>query len=287
MTTAVATISGVLQGDTLPGIMQMLHLSRHQGWIVLDGSRRGELHYQDGELVHATCGELTGERALGTLLGIEGTFQVFKGLPAQPPQLSLEGAHQSLLMHAMRILDEQQQAATEFLLDDDAGLNDPAPAQPIAGLDDAPALDAVPQFAVDWRTLQLGPDDMAALSAIDGRQTVQALAQQLGRPLYEVQILLTDFLHHGWVTFGAPQMPQAFWTDVRAQTTAVLGPASILLLRDAASALHLPPEQIPRALAPTFLKTLLGFTTPARRPDVRAALLTLQPRYPDALKELQ
>ena len=288
MTAAVATLSGILQADTLPGIMQLLHQQQHHGWIVLEGTRRGELYYQEGELVHASCGEVTGEQALRMLLGIEGTFHVFRGVPAQALPRSLAGSHQGLLMQAMRLVDEARQVAEEFLLDDEElDANASAPGWSIAGLDDLPALDAVPHLTGDARHLVLDAAAARILWAIDGRQTVQELATRLRRPCADVQAVLAQVQRQGGLRLGVAQMPPAFWAEVQAQVTVVLGPASLWVMQDAARELQWPSEQVPRALAPAFLKAVLTLTTPTRRPAVRMALLALWSRYPEALKDLR
>lgn len=288
MTTPVATLSGILQADTLPGIMQLLHQHRHQGWIVLEGTRRGELYYQGGELVHAACGEVTGEQALRMLLGIEGTFRVFRGTLAQALPRSLAGSHQGLLMQAMRLVDEARQVAEEFLLDDEElDANAAPPAWSIAGLDDLPALEAVPHLTGDARHLVLDVAAARILWAIDGRQTVQELATGLRCPFADVQAVVAQVQRQGGLWLGVAQMPPAFWVEVQAQVTVVLGPASVLLMQDAAQTLRLPADQVPRALAPAFLKPVLTLTTPTRRPAVRMALLGLWSRYPEALKDLR
>ena len=288
MTAAIATLSGILQAGTLPGIMQLLHHHQHQGWIVLEGTRRGELYYQEGELVHAVCGKVTGEQALRMLLGIEGTFRVFRGSLAQALPRSLAGSHQGLLMQAMRLVDEARQVAEEFLLDDEElGANAAPPVWSIAGLDDLPALEAVPHLTGEARHLVLDAAAARILQAIDGRQTVQELATGLRCPFADVQAVVAQVQRQGGLWLGVAQMPPAFWVEVQAQVTVVLGPASVLLMQDAAQALRLPADQVPRALAPAFLKTVLTLTTPTRRPAVRMALLGLWSRYPEALKDLR
>ncbi len=68
--------------------------------------QEGIIYFQDGEIVHAECGKLSGEEALYTILGWEGgDFTTISG--AEPLERTIDRPWQELLIEAMRRKDEE------------------------------------------------------------------------------------------------------------------------------------------------------------------------------------
>ena len=90
----------------LPDVLQMECLGRKSSILsVSAGNRRGQIYISEGELVHAECGQLQGEMALYSLLGLTGgefTLQPF----AEPARRTISGQYEFLLMEAARLRDE-------------------------------------------------------------------------------------------------------------------------------------------------------------------------------------
>jgi CheY-like chemotaxis protein len=97
---------GVMQRIGLDDVLQMECLNRKSSVLVVTaGNRRGQIFVADGEIVHAQCGQLQGEMALYSLLGLQGgefALQAF----TEPPRRTISGQYQFLLMEAARLRDE-------------------------------------------------------------------------------------------------------------------------------------------------------------------------------------
>ena len=105
--------SGVLQQVGLQDVIQMLCLGRNS--MILDvrnQQMRGQIFIESGSIIHATAGNLTGEKAFYKLLSFNGgefQLQSFK----QPPAHTVNGQWEFLLMEAARAHDEDAANATE------------------------------------------------------------------------------------------------------------------------------------------------------------------------------
>ncbi len=72
---------------------------------VSQGAQRGTIHIWDGEIVHAVCGQLTGEEAFYTILGWKsGGFETFDGGVSEVA--TIKKSYEFLLMEAARRADE-------------------------------------------------------------------------------------------------------------------------------------------------------------------------------------
>lgn len=125
---AAGGISGSLRDMSLIDIAQVLDLGRKTAAVRVwapggEGQEVGRLHFEEGSLVHAAHGGLSGAPALARLLLLEdGNFEIVLGRRA--PERTLAGSTQTLLLEALRQADE-----TRALSSIDPG---PAPA-PAAG----------------------------------------------------------------------------------------------------------------------------------------------------------
>ncbi|HSU53161.1 MAG TPA: response regulator [Candidatus Dormibacteraeota bacterium] len=96
---------GVMQLD-LQDVLQMECLARKSSILTIStGERKGQIYICEGEIVHAQHGQLRGEMALYGLLALRGgqfTMEPF----TEPPQRTICGQYQFLLMEAARLRDE-------------------------------------------------------------------------------------------------------------------------------------------------------------------------------------
>src|SRR6266540_2342345 len=97
---------GVLRRVGLQEVLQMECLSRNSSVLeVTAGDERGEIFIQDGTIIHAQVGSRTGETAFNRLLALKGGefhLKPFEG----PPEKTIEGSWEFLLMEAARLRDE-------------------------------------------------------------------------------------------------------------------------------------------------------------------------------------
>ncbi len=101
-------IAGSLSQMGLPELAQILDQGRKTGRLSLEsGTRRGEVHFKAGRVVHAICGELSGPAAFYDLLGLgEGSFELDPGFV--PTTQTIEASTESLILEGLRRLDEQK-----------------------------------------------------------------------------------------------------------------------------------------------------------------------------------
>ncbi|MGO8838603.1 MAG: response regulator [Limisphaerales bacterium] len=99
--------SGMLRQVGLPDVIQMECLGRHSSILEVRNQRlHGQIYIETGAIVHATAGALTGEKAfyrLVSLTGGEFRLQPFK----IPPERTVHGQWEFLLMEAARVHDEE------------------------------------------------------------------------------------------------------------------------------------------------------------------------------------
>lgn len=99
--------SGALQKIKLPDVIQLECLNRNSVILdVHDSQTRGQIFIEEGEVVHASVGALIGEQAFYQLLLLKGGK--FQGKPFKaPPQRTIQGHWEILLMDAARASDEE------------------------------------------------------------------------------------------------------------------------------------------------------------------------------------
>jgi CheY-like chemotaxis protein len=99
-------VSGSLREMGLPDIVQVLHHGRKTGKLnIRSGGEMGEIHFQDGDVVHALFNKLRGTQAFYAMLKLrDGDF----GLdPTFVPTVRvIEESSEMLLLEGMRRLDE-------------------------------------------------------------------------------------------------------------------------------------------------------------------------------------
>lgn len=97
---------GVLRKVGLQDVIQMECLARNASILeVYNQNVLGRIYIEDGQLVHAVAGEITGEQALYKLLSLPGGSFELAQFEA-PPEKTLAGQWEMLLMEAARVKDE-------------------------------------------------------------------------------------------------------------------------------------------------------------------------------------
>jgi CheY-like chemotaxis protein len=105
---------GMLRRVGLQDVIQMECLGRNSSVLEVHNEQMlGRIYIEDGSIIHAAGGGLTGEGALQKLLALPGGS--FELVPFEkPPERTIEGQWESLLMEAARVRDENAaQAAPE------------------------------------------------------------------------------------------------------------------------------------------------------------------------------
>jgi CheY-like chemotaxis protein len=103
---------GVLRRVGLQDVLQMECLARNSSLLKISaGSVQGAVYVKDGQIIHAQCGNRSGEDAFNYLLSLSGGEFDVKPFTA-PPTQSITGSWEFLLMEAARKRDEEGGAAT-------------------------------------------------------------------------------------------------------------------------------------------------------------------------------
>jgi response regulator RpfG family c-di-GMP phosphodiesterase len=104
-------VAGSLRDLALPDLIQILFHGRKGGKLAVKmGGREGELHFQEGRLVHALFGEASGEPAVYEMLAFEdGTFALDPSF--QPTTTTIQASPEMVILEGLRRLDEKNRDA--------------------------------------------------------------------------------------------------------------------------------------------------------------------------------
>jgi len=195
---------GVLRRVGLTDVIQMECLARSSSVLEVSAAQvNGKLFIDTGQIIHAQCGDLTGEEAFNRLLAMSGGQFNLKPF-TEPPTRSLSGPWEFLLMEAARKSDEDKEARAAATATAPGGKDlqeevesmtpaenieaaSPAGLEP-AGLSDGPPIPA-PRLALPSAL----PSGVASRPKVD--EVLVCSAQ--GEVLYEWQCATTDL----WVNF--------------------------------------------------------------------------------------
>ena len=121
-----AGFQGMLRQVGLQDVIQMECLGRNSSILEINNRQlTGRIYIEDGRIVHAIAGEMRGEPAFQKLLSLAGgSFQLQHFEP--PPERSIEGQWEFLLMEAARVRDET--AGEKSAAEPDVPSEAPAPA---------------------------------------------------------------------------------------------------------------------------------------------------------------
>jgi CheY-like chemotaxis protein len=131
--------SGALRQVGLEEVIQMECNARHSSILEIRNQQmRGEIFIEAGAITHATVGMLAGEKAFNRLLSLKGGEFHLKPFKA-PPQRTLHGNWEVLVLEAARNTDEETSMITKKSIEDAARLaaSNPEPEEkPVALGDD-------------------------------------------------------------------------------------------------------------------------------------------------------
>lgn len=170
---------GALKELPLPDIIQLVSVSGKTGMFLLEsGSSSGRIYLRDGQIVHATTGDLSGEEAVYELaIWQDGEFVFTAGEAA--PEKSIQKSNTNLLMEAARRIDEWQVLSKKI-----------------------PSTRLVPVFTDQATTtsVSLTPQEWSLICKIDERRSIEEIALALGSSPFEICKLVYGLLTSGLVS---------------------------------------------------------------------------------------
>ena len=141
---------GVLRRVGLQDVLQMECLARHSVLLkVQAGHTQGNVFVKDGQIVHAQCGGRVGEDAFNYLMALAGgefDVQAF----VEPPERTISGSWEFLLMEAARKRDEEGDVPPATSHTDSVfSVNAPTPMPERQTMPVVPVIEAAPALAAE------------------------------------------------------------------------------------------------------------------------------------------
>ena len=179
---------GSLKELPLPDIIQLVSVSGKTGKFTLTrDSDRGFIYLKNGQMVHATVGDLVGEEAIYALaIWNQGEFQFAPG--EEPDRQTITKSNTNLLMEAARRLDEWRVLSKKI-----------------------PSVDYVPQLlARDSRHEQvtLNPQEWTLVTKIDGHRSISDIGRVLNISSFDVAKIM-----YGMITSELVQLKKKVERD--------------------------------------------------------------------------
>jgi hypothetical protein len=161
---------GSLKELPLPDIIQLVSVSGKTGKFTLSRDHdRGYIYLKNGQMVHATVGDLVGEEAIYALaIWNQGDFQF--GAGEEPEHQTITKSNTNLLMEAARRLDEWRVLSKKV-----------------------PSIDYIPELQVResrHEQITLNPQEWLLVTRIDGQRSIADIGKALNISSFEVAKIL-------------------------------------------------------------------------------------------------
>jgi len=156
---------GMMRRVGLQDVLQMECLGRKSSVLdVFTPKTRGRIYIEDGQIVHAQTASLEGELALYGLLALrDGEFNLLSF--SEPPQRTISGPYEFLLMEAARLHDETSQSEVvdgdrpseiiaETLIPGDSTLDHP-PSSPAVTIEETVLCSGSGEVLYEWQCRSL------------------------------------------------------------------------------------------------------------------------------------
>ncbi len=170
---------GSLRELPLPDVIQLVAVSGKTGVFNLrDGSETGQIYLRKGQIVHATIGTLTGERAVYELARwFQGDFVFTPGTEAEAE--TIEKSNTNLLMEAARQIDEWKILSKKI-----------------------ESTRLVPVFSpqASRGSVSFTPGEWTLITRVDERRTIDEIAAALGQSAFDTCKTIYGLLTSGVLT---------------------------------------------------------------------------------------
>jgi hypothetical protein len=161
---------GSLKELPLPDIIQLVSVSGKTGKFTLSReAERGFIYLKNGQMVHATVGDLIGEEAIYALaIWNQGEFQFSPN--DEPDRQTISKSNTNLLMEAARRLDEWRVLSKKI-----------------------PSVEHVPELQPRenrHEQITLNPQEWMLVTRIDGQRSISEIGKALGLSSFDVAKIL-------------------------------------------------------------------------------------------------
>jgi hypothetical protein len=161
---------GSLKELPLPDIIQLVSVSGKTGKFTLSRDEdRGFIYLKNGQMVHASIGDLIGEEAIYSLaIWNQGDFQFNPG--EEPDRQTITKSNTNLLMEAARRLDEWRVLSKKV-----------------------PSVDLVPELMMRenrHEQITLNPHEWMLITKIDGQRAITDIGRALNMSSFDVAKIL-------------------------------------------------------------------------------------------------
>jgi CheY-like chemotaxis protein len=187
-----AVLSGSLQEKNFPEAFQLAMAYGKSGSLVLkNGDREGRVYLNEGNVVHATYGELQGEEAFFELsVWNEGQFSYV--VSDALPETTIQTSGTSLLMEATRRMDEWNLISSKI-----------------------PNFDVVPHRVskAASESIRLTKADWKVLSQVDGSRSIREIAETIGVDQFDCGRTVFGLMTLGVLSFDADKTERDTFYD--------------------------------------------------------------------------
>lgn len=203
---------GSLKELPVPDIVQLMSVSGKTGvFTLVRGTERGYIYLKNGQMSHARVGEVTGEEAVYALA--IWSFGDFQFTPNEEiDETTITKSNTSLLMEAARRLDEWKVLSKK-----------------IPGVDHVPSLR--PRESPE--PVALSPQEWNLVAQIDGRQSIEEIAQTTKSSAFDVAKTLYGLVAADLVEMRAKELvarPSGGVPVASAASSAALGDEKKILM---------------------------------------------------------
>ncbi len=185
--------SGAISLPMLPDLIQVYTLTQTTGALsIRRGGSSGTMWFEGGSIIHATCGERSGETAVYELLSWQGG-EFTLDTQAVPPERTITASWQEVLLEGCRLLDEA--VREDSLLEGSVELGDAMPSTQVAVPDDL-----LPREQETASSEVLAAPAEPDLRAVAGAHLATALLEERLRELATIDGFLCAAVFNGAVT---------------------------------------------------------------------------------------
>lgn len=178
-------LQGSLSELSLPDVIQLVSVSGKTGAFRLtQGEEQGRIFLKDGQIVDAAIGNLRGEHAVYEM-AIWSTGEFYFNPGEETHEVTVRRSNANLMMEAARRLDEWRVLSRKI-----------------------PSLDLVPYFCPRDQgqdQVTLSPQEWVLVTRIDGRRSIEQIAEDLRWAAFDVSKLLFGMITSGLIALRRPE----------------------------------------------------------------------------------